>query len=43
MKLDRGADAVKDFEKAIALDPSSGPRLDAELKAAKEQAGPKPR
>jgi serine/threonine protein kinase/Flp pilus assembly protein TadD len=42
VRLERWADAVKDLEKAITLDPSSGPRLDAALKAAKERAHGKP-
>ncbi len=40
--LERWADAVKDLERAVALDPSSAPRLDAALKAARERAGGKP-
>jgi serine/threonine protein kinase/tetratricopeptide (TPR) repeat protein len=42
LRLDRPADAVKDLEKAVGLDPSSGPRLEAELRAARERAAAKP-
>jgi tetratricopeptide (TPR) repeat protein len=38
LRLDRPADAVKDLEKATTLDPSSAPRLDADLKAARARA-----
>jgi tetratricopeptide (TPR) repeat protein len=41
-RLDRFAEAAKDFERAVALDPSSASRLDAELKAARDRAAGKP-